>query len=80
MAASQEGERPAGLAAAAHDAAKKSAEATEECCWVLEAELETMRKERVAEARDRQAEKEKMKAREDAVAGHDAELAQLART
>nr|XP_020154924.1 MAP7 domain-containing protein 1-like [Aegilops tauschii subsp. strangulata] len=79
VSASKEGERAAGLAAAARDAAQKEADAAKKRCRQLEAELEIMRAERAAEARARKAEEEKMKAREDAVDGRDAELEQSAR-
>ena len=46
---------------------------------MLEAELKTLRNERAGEARGRNEEEERMKAREDAVRGHDAELEQLAK-
>ena len=46
---------------------------------MAEFELENLRKERAAEARDIKAEEEKMKAQEDAIAGCDAELEQSAR-
>ena len=54
--------------------ALKDTGAAQDRCRALEAELETMRNKRSAKARGRQAEEEKMKAREDAVRGHDAEL------
>ena len=55
------------------------AESAQDRCPSLAAELETVRRERTKEARGRKAEEEKMKAREDAVRGRDAELEQLAR-
>ena len=78
IAASKEGEQATGLAAAPRDAALKQAEVAKERCRLVEAELETMRRERAKEARGRKAEEEKMKAREDTVRGRDAELEQLA--
>nr|XP_040254156.1 uncharacterized protein LOC120972727 [Aegilops tauschii subsp. strangulata] len=64
-------------AAAAREVALKEGEAARDCCQVLEAELKTLRNERAKEARGRQAEEEKMKAREDAARGRDTELEQL---
>nr|XP_020161581.1 uncharacterized abhydrolase domain-containing protein DDB_G0269086-like [Aegilops tauschii subsp. strangulata] len=66
VAASEEGKQAAGLAAVALDAALRDAEATKERCRVAEVELETLRNERAAEARQREAQEEKLKAREDA--------------
>ena len=65
-------------AAAAREVALKDAGAAQDHCRSLEAELKTMRSERADEAQGRKAEEEKMKAREDAVRGRDAELEQLA--
>ena len=79
VAASEEGKRAADLAVAAHDVALKDAEAAKERCRVAEAELETLRKEGAAKVRQREAREEKLKAREDAVAGRDTELEQSAR-
>ena len=45
---------------------------------MAEAELETLRNECAAEARQREAREEKLEAREDAVAGRDTELEQSA--
>ena len=59
--------------------ALKDAGAAQDRCRLLEAELKTMRSEHAEEARGRQAEEQKMKAREDAVRGRDAELKQLAK-
>nr|XP_020165338.1 translation initiation factor IF-2-like [Aegilops tauschii subsp. strangulata] len=66
-------------AVAARDTALKDAESAKERRWVVEAELEKPRNERAAETRQREAWEEKMKAREDAVAGRDTELEQSAR-
>nr|XP_020187255.1 translation initiation factor IF-2-like [Aegilops tauschii subsp. strangulata] len=77
--ASEEDKRAADLAASAPEVALKDAEAAKERCRLADAELEGMRKERVAEARERVAWEDKMKAREDAVADRDAELEQSAR-
>ena len=74
IAASEEGERAAGLAAAAHDVALKDVEVAKERCRVAEAELETLCNERTTEAPEGEMWDEKMRAREDAVAGHDTEL------
>nr|XP_020147349.1 protein pxr1-like [Aegilops tauschii subsp. strangulata] len=51
----------------------------EERCRVAEAELETLPNERAVKARQHEAREEKLKAREDAVAGRDTELKQSAR-
>nr|XP_040249526.1 dynactin subunit 1-like [Aegilops tauschii subsp. strangulata] len=58
------------LAVAASEVALKDAEAAKERCQVAEAELETLRNERAAEARQREAWEEKLKAREDAERDH----------
>ena len=79
MAASEEGKRAADLATAAHEVALKDVEAAKEHCRVAEAELKTMCNERATEARQHEAREEKLKAREDAVAGRDTELEQSAR-
>ena len=67
-------------ASAARDAALKDAEAAQGRCRVLEAELKTLREEHAEDARGHKAEEERMKAREDAIKGRDAELEQLAQT
>ena len=59
-------------AVAAREVALKDAEAAQDRCRSLAAELETVRRERAKEARGRKAEEEKMKAREDAVKDRDA--------
>ena len=59
--------------------ALKDAEAAKECCWVAEAELETLRNEHAAEARHHEAREEELKAREDAVTDRDSELEQSVR-
>ena len=51
IAASEEGERAAGLDAAAHDVALKDVKVAEECCLAAEAELETLHNEWAAKAR-----------------------------
>nr|XP_020190664.1 atherin-like [Aegilops tauschii subsp. strangulata] len=61
-------------AVAAREVALKDVEAAKDRCRLLEAKLENARRERAKEARGRKAEEEKMKAREDAVRDHDAEL------
>ena len=76
--ASKEGERATGLAAAARDAALKDAEPAKERDRVAEAELETLYNKRAAEARQSEVRKEELKAREDAITGHDTELEQSA--
>nr|XP_020170420.1 translation initiation factor IF-2-like [Aegilops tauschii subsp. strangulata] len=68
IAASGEGERAAGLAAAARDMALRDVESAKERRRSAEAELETMRNERTVEACQREAWEEKIKAREDAAA------------
>nr|XP_020166449.1 translation initiation factor IF-2-like [Aegilops tauschii subsp. strangulata] len=77
-AACEKDKQAAAQAAAAREVALKAG-AAQDCCRSLEAELETMHNERAAEARDRKAEEEKMKAWEYAVNGRDAELEQSAR-
>ena len=47
-------------------------------CRALEAELKVLCDKRAEEARNRQAEEERMKAREDTIRGHDAKLARSA--
>nr|XP_020191251.1 uncharacterized protein LOC109776999 [Aegilops tauschii subsp. strangulata] len=64
-------------AAAACEVALKDVGVTHDRCQLLEAELKTLRNERVKEAHGRKAEEDKMKAREDAVRGRDTELEQL---
>nr|XP_020176299.1 nucleoporin NSP1-like [Aegilops tauschii subsp. strangulata] len=78
-AASEKDKQAVAQAAAAREVALKDTGAAQDHCRSLEAELETMRNERAAKARGRQAAEEKMKAREDAVRGRDAELEQLAK-
>ena len=78
MAALEEGKHAAGLAAAARNVALKAAEATEERCRVAEAVLKALRDQLVAEARLCET-REKLKAREDAVADRDNELVRSAR-
>ena len=51
IAASEEGERAVGLAAAARDVALKDAVAAQERCRLAEAELENMRNKHTVEAR-----------------------------
>ena len=62
---------------AARKVALKDAEAAQDRCRLLAAELETMQREHAKEAQGHKAEEEKMKAREDAVKDHDTELEQL---
>nr|XP_020147614.1 CCR4-NOT transcription complex subunit 3-like [Aegilops tauschii subsp. strangulata] len=78
-AASKKDKQAVAQAAAVREAARKDAGAAQDRCRSLEAELEAMRNERAVEARGRKTEEEKMKAQEDAVRGHDAELEQLAK-
>nr|XP_020186038.1 translation initiation factor IF-2-like [Aegilops tauschii subsp. strangulata] len=78
-AASEKDKQAVAQAAAAREVALKDAGAAQDRCRSLEAELETMRNEHADEARGHKAEEEKMKAREDAVRGRDAELEQLAK-
>nr|XP_020164486.2 tol-Pal system protein TolA-like [Aegilops tauschii subsp. strangulata] len=78
-ATSEKEKQAAAQAAAAREAALKDVKVTQDHCWALEAELKTLRNERAEEARNRKAEEEKMKAREDAVKGRDAELEQSAK-
>ena len=74
VAASKEGKQATGLAAAARNVALKDVEAAKERCQVAAAELEALRNERAIEARQREVWEEKLKAREDVVAGHDTKL------
>ena len=53
--------------------ALKDAGAAQDRCQLLEAELKTLHNEHAEEACGRKAEEERMKAREDAVRGRDAE-------
>nr|XP_020165987.1 uncharacterized protein LOC109751511 [Aegilops tauschii subsp. strangulata] len=79
-AATSEKERQAAAqAVAAHKAALKDAETAQDRCRALEAELKNLCNLRAEEARGRQMEEEKMKAREDAIKDHDAELGELAK-
>nr|XP_020191656.2 tol-Pal system protein TolA-like [Aegilops tauschii subsp. strangulata] len=78
-ATSERDRQAAAQATAAHAVALKDVGAAQDRCQSLEAELKTMRSERAAEARDRKAGEEKMKAREDAFRGRNAELEQLAK-
>ena len=75
VAASEERKQAAGLAAAARDVAVKDAE---ERRRVAEAEMKTLYDRQAAEARQREAREEKLKAREAAVTDHDTELEQVA--
>ena len=75
---SEKEKQAAAQAAAAREAALKDADAAQDHCRVLEAELKILREERAKDARGRKAEEERMKAREDAVKGRDTELEQLA--
>ena len=56
----------------------KDAEAAQGRCQVLEAELKILHDKHAEVARGHKAEEERMKAREDAIKGRDAELEQLA--
>ena len=78
LAASKEGKQVACLATAARDVSLKDAEAAKERYRVAEAELETLCNKRAAEARQREVREEELKAREDAITGHDTELEQSA--
>nr|XP_020167158.1 translation initiation factor IF-2-like [Aegilops tauschii subsp. strangulata] len=77
--ASEEGKQAADLAMDAREVALKDAEAAKERYRGAEAELETLRNKRAAEARRREAWDGKLKAREDVVADRDTELEQSAR-
>ena len=78
-ATSEKDKLAAAQAAAAREVALKDVEAAHDRCRPLEAELKILRSERAKEARGCKAEEEKMKAWEDAVKDHDAELEQLAK-
>ena len=78
MAASEEEKQAATQAAAAREVAVKDAAAAQDRCKALEAELTDLCDKHAEEARDRQAEEERMKAWENAVRGRDAELARSA--
>lgn len=71
---SEEEKQAATQAAAARDAALKDSTVTQDRCKALEAKLQGLRNELAKEACDRQAKVEEMKAREDAIGDHDAEL------
>nr|XP_040243861.1 dynactin subunit 1-like [Aegilops tauschii subsp. strangulata] len=79
VATSEKEKQAAAQAAATREVALKDAEAAKSRCQALETELKTLRNERAEEAHGRRAEEEKMKAREDAVKGCDAELDQSAK-
>nr|XP_020148332.1 nucleolar and coiled-body phosphoprotein 1-like [Aegilops tauschii subsp. strangulata] len=79
VATSEKEKQAAAQAAATREAALTDVEAAKSRCQALEAELKTLRNESAEEARGRQAEEEKMKAREDAVKGRDAEPEQSAK-
>nr|XP_020177113.1 paramyosin-like [Aegilops tauschii subsp. strangulata] len=73
-AVTSEKERQAGAqAAAAREVAPKDAETAQDRCRALEAEMKNLRDLRAEEARGRQAEEEKMNAREDAIKDRNAE-------
>nr|XP_020181021.1 uncharacterized protein CG45076-like [Aegilops tauschii subsp. strangulata] len=76
---SEKEKQAAAQAAAAREAALKDVEAAQDRYRALEAELKTLRNERVEEARSRKVEEEKMKAWEDAIKGRDPELEQSAK-
>nr|XP_020200821.1 uncharacterized protein KIAA1522-like [Aegilops tauschii subsp. strangulata] len=71
---SEKERQAAAQAAVAREVALKDAETAQDHCRALEAELKNLRDLRAEEARGGQAEEEKMKAREDAIKDHDAEL------
>ena len=72
VAATSEGEkRAAAQASVAREAALKDAEAAQDRCRVLEAELKILREEHAGDAHGCKAEEERMKAREDAINGLD---------
>ena len=70
-----------GVVGAATDCevALKDAQAARDRCHVLEGELQSLRDKDAGVVRCRQAKEEGMKAREEAVKNHDAELAELGR-
>nr|XP_045089395.1 testis-specific gene A8 protein-like [Aegilops tauschii subsp. strangulata] len=74
-AASEKEKQSAANATADREVVLKDAKAARDRCQVLEDELQSMRDKHTEEARCRQAKEEEMKAREDAVKNHDAELA-----
>ena len=72
--------RSAADAVADHEAALKDSKAAHDRCQALEDELQGLRDKHAEEARCREAKEEEVKAREDAVKNHDAELAELEKT
>nr|XP_040256460.1 tol-Pal system protein TolA-like [Aegilops tauschii subsp. strangulata] len=78
-AASEKEKQAAAKAAADREAALKDAEVARNRCRELEDELKSQRDQRAEEARGRQAKEEEMRAREDAIKGHNAELGELAK-
>ena len=77
VAASKREKQGATGAAAYHEAALKDAKAARDLCQALEGELQSLRDKHAEEVRHHQAEEKEMKAREEAVKNHDAELAEL---
>ena len=77
MAASKKEKQAAAQAATAHEAGLKDATAAQDHSKVLEAELQDLRDKHVEEARNRQAEEDKMKAPEDDVRYRDTELTRI---
>nr|XP_045090177.1 transcription activator BRG1-like [Aegilops tauschii subsp. strangulata] len=78
--ASEKEKRAAAQAAADREAALKDAKAAHDRCRALEKELKGMRDEHTEEARGRRVKEEEMRAREDAIKNHDAELGELEKT
>nr|XP_020201746.1 ubiquitin carboxyl-terminal hydrolase 42-like [Aegilops tauschii subsp. strangulata] len=79
VAASKKEKQAAARAAATREAALKDVETAKSRCQALEAELKALCNKCAEEARGRQAEEEKMQAREDGIMGRDAELEQSAK-
>ena len=75
--ASEKEKQSAANAAADRETALKDAKAARDRCQVLEDELQSLRDKHAEEARDRLGKEEEVKAREDAVKNHDAELVEL---
>ena len=78
MASAEEGQRVAGLAAAARDVALKEAKDAQEWCRVVEAEQKTLRDQQAAQADQLKVREEELKAQEATLADRDAKLKQAA--
>ena len=76
-AASEKDKQAVAQAAAAREVALKDAEAAHDRYRELEDELKSLRDHHAEEARGRQAKKEEVRAREDAIKGRDAKLGEL---